>query len=104
VRPGLGDELVHEGHRLRIYTPYGRHWYAYSLRRLQENPKIAGYIAADTLSRLGQGLRAITIRSPGTRSSRRPQRLGSGSSSSRSTASPAPASASTITPTGQASK
>jgi len=52
VRPGLGDELVREGHRLRIYVPFGRHWYAYSLRRLQENPKIAGYIAADTLGRL----------------------------------------------------
>jgi proline dehydrogenase len=52
VRPGLGDELVVEGHRLRIYVPFGRHWYAYSLRRLQENPKIAGYIAADTLGRL----------------------------------------------------
>ena len=52
VRRGLGDQLVREGHRLRIYVPFGRHWYAYSLRRLQENPKIAGYIAADTLGRL----------------------------------------------------
>ena len=52
VRPELGDELVEEGHRLRIYVPFGRHWYAYSLRRLQENPKIAGYIAADTVGRL----------------------------------------------------
>jgi proline dehydrogenase len=52
VRPELGDELVREGHRLRIYVPFGRHWYAYSLRRLQENPRIAGYIAADTFGRL----------------------------------------------------
>jgi len=52
VRGELGDELVIEGHRLRIYVPFGRHWYAYSLRRLQENPKLAGYIAADTLGRL----------------------------------------------------
>jgi proline dehydrogenase len=55
VRPSLGDELVREGHRLRIYTPFGRHWYSYSLRRLQENPKIAGYIAADTFNRLLPG-------------------------------------------------
>jgi proline dehydrogenase len=55
VRPRLGDELVREGHRLRIYTPFGRHWYSYSLRRLQENPKIAGYIAADTFNRLLPG-------------------------------------------------
>jgi proline dehydrogenase len=55
VRPALGDALIREGHRLRIYTPFGRHWYAYSLRRLQENPRIAGYIAADTLNRLVPG-------------------------------------------------
>jgi proline dehydrogenase len=52
VRPQLGDELVREGHRLRIYVPFGRQWYEYSIRRLQENPKIAGYIALDTLRRL----------------------------------------------------
>jgi proline dehydrogenase len=55
VRAGLGDELVREGHRLRIYTPFGRHWYSYSIRRLQENPKIAGYIATDTFNRLLPG-------------------------------------------------
>jgi proline dehydrogenase len=55
VRKPLGDALVREGHRLRIYVPYGEHWYAYSLRRLQENPKIAGYIAADTFGRLVPG-------------------------------------------------
>ena len=55
VRPSMGDELVRGGHRLRIYTPFGEHWYAYSLRRLQENPKIAGYIAADTVGRLIPG-------------------------------------------------
>jgi proline dehydrogenase len=55
VRPALGDALVRGGHRLRIYTPFGRQWYAYSLRRLQENPKIAGYIAADTVGRLIPG-------------------------------------------------
>jgi proline dehydrogenase len=52
VRPRRGDELVREGHRLRIYVPFGRQWYEYSLRRLQENPSIAGYVATDTLGRL----------------------------------------------------
>jgi proline dehydrogenase len=55
VRPALGDELVRQGHRLRIYTPFGRDWSEYSMRRLQENPKIAGYIAADTFNRLVPG-------------------------------------------------
>jgi proline dehydrogenase len=52
VREGLADELVRGGHTLRVYVPYGRQWYEYSLRRLQENPKIAGYVARDTLRRL----------------------------------------------------
>jgi proline dehydrogenase len=55
VRHERGDELVREGHRLRVYVPFGQQWYEYSLRRLQENPKIAGYIAADTLGRLIPG-------------------------------------------------
>jgi proline dehydrogenase len=61
VRPELGDALVREGHRLRIYVPYGRQWYEYSLRRLQENPKIAGYVAADTLGRFGLRRRAASL-------------------------------------------
>jgi proline dehydrogenase len=47
VRPELGDRIVAGGHRLRIYVPFGRQWYEYSFRRLQENPKIAGYVAGD---------------------------------------------------------
>jgi proline dehydrogenase len=52
VRPERGDALVRDGHRLRVYVPFGTHWYEYSIRRLQENPKIAGYVAADTVKRL----------------------------------------------------
>ena len=52
VKEGLADELVREGHTVRIYIPYVRQWYEYSLRRLQENPRIAGYVAADTLRRI----------------------------------------------------
>lgn len=55
VQTRLGDRLVADGHRLRIYVPFGRQWYEYSLRRLQENPKVAGYIAADTFNRLVPG-------------------------------------------------
>jgi len=36
--------LVDAGYKLRVYVPYGRQWYAYSMRRLKENPKIALYI------------------------------------------------------------
>jgi proline dehydrogenase len=51
VRPDRADALVRAGHRVRIYVPFGQQWYEYSVRRLQENPAIAGYVAADTLGR-----------------------------------------------------
>jgi proline dehydrogenase len=40
-----------EGHGLRVYVPYGDNWYAYSLRRLKENPRLAGYVALSLLQR-----------------------------------------------------
>lgn len=46
VREPLRRVIRREGHRLRVYVPYGPQWYAYSLRRLKENPQIAGYILA----------------------------------------------------------
>jgi proline dehydrogenase len=55
VTPHYGDRLVRDGHRLRVYAPFGQQWYGYSVRRLQENPKIASYIVSDTLSRLFAG-------------------------------------------------
>jgi proline dehydrogenase len=54
VRAARGDELVRDGHRLRVYVPFGTHWYEYSVRRLQENPRIAGHVAADTMRRLAR--------------------------------------------------
>jgi proline dehydrogenase len=56
VRPERADELVADGHRVRIYVPYGSHWYEYSVRRLQENPKMAGYIASDIFGRMRHAL------------------------------------------------
>lgn len=52
VREERRDELVAEGHRLRVYVPFGEHWYRYSLRRLQENPGMAGTIAKATAGRV----------------------------------------------------
>lgn len=52
---GVDEELRRlirrDGHRLRVYVPYGSHWYAYSLRRLKENPRIAGYVLSGLLRR-----------------------------------------------------
>ena len=44
VREKRRDQIVQDGHRLRIYVPFGEQWYTYSSRRLQENPQMAWYI------------------------------------------------------------
>lgn len=45
VAERLRDELVADGHPLRVYVPFGEQWFAYSARRLRENPAIAGHVA-----------------------------------------------------------
>ena len=44
VDPVLRKSLLDAGHRLRVYVPYGKDWYAYSTRRLKENPSIARHV------------------------------------------------------------
>lgn len=44
VERGLRRILVDQGHPVRVYVPFGKEWFAYSVRRLKENPKMAGYI------------------------------------------------------------
>jgi proline dehydrogenase len=55
VREERATELVAGGHRLRVYVPYGDRWYEYSLRRLQENPALAGMLAKAALLRVVPG-------------------------------------------------
>ena len=56
VREARATELVAAGHPLRVYVPFGQRWYEYSLRRLQENPQMAGVIARATVARaIGRG-------------------------------------------------
>ncbi|MEW5877841.1 MAG: proline dehydrogenase family protein [Acidobacteriota bacterium] len=40
VDPALRRIIVSAGHKLRVYVPFGSHWYPYSVRRLRENPNI----------------------------------------------------------------
>jgi len=44
VDPELRRILLADGHRLRVYVPYGRDWYPYSTRRLRENPEVATHV------------------------------------------------------------
>ena len=51
VRDNKRDELVKDGHKVRVYVPYGEDWYGYSMRRLKENPEIAAHILKAVISR-----------------------------------------------------
>jgi proline dehydrogenase len=44
VREKRRDTIVNDGHHLRVYIPFGEQWYAYSTRRLKENPHMAWYV------------------------------------------------------------
>lgn len=44
VTPGLREEIVNNGHDMRVYVPFGVKWFTYSTRRLKENPKMASHI------------------------------------------------------------
>jgi proline dehydrogenase len=44
VARSLRRRLTADRRRLRVYVPYGEAWYAYSVRRLKENPSIAGHV------------------------------------------------------------
>jgi proline dehydrogenase len=38
IRRDLQEQLVEEGYPVRVYVPFGTHWYPYFMRRLAERP------------------------------------------------------------------
>lgn len=46
----LRNIILNGGHRLRVYVPFGKQWYAYCMRRLKENPSIARHILKNLLT------------------------------------------------------
>lgn len=44
VTPELRSSIVKQGHKMRVYVPFGKDWFGYSTRRLKENPKMASHI------------------------------------------------------------
>ena len=44
VTPDLRSSIVKQGHKMRVYVPFGKDWFGYSTRRLKENPKMASHI------------------------------------------------------------
>jgi proline dehydrogenase len=44
VREQRRRQIIAQGHRMRVYTPFGKDWYGYATRRLKENPAVAGHV------------------------------------------------------------
>jgi proline dehydrogenase len=51
VRQRLQLELLHEGYKVLVATPYGPEWYPYLMRRLAERPANLGFIARNLVRR-----------------------------------------------------
>ncbi|HZT43509.1 MAG TPA: proline dehydrogenase family protein [Chthonomonadaceae bacterium] len=45
IRRDLQFQLAKEGYRMRVYTPFGSHWYPYLMRRLAERPANLWFVA-----------------------------------------------------------
>ena len=49
VRRDLQVQLARDGYRMRVYVPYGRHWYPYFMRRLAERPANVWFVMKNIL-------------------------------------------------------
>jgi proline dehydrogenase len=38
IRRELQEKLAQQGHRVRVYVPFGSAWYPYLMRRIAEKP------------------------------------------------------------------
>ena len=50
IRRDLQLSLVQQGHRVRIYVPFGREWFPYFMRRLGERPANVAFVIRSLLS------------------------------------------------------
>src|SRR6266576_3085978 len=49
VRRDLQTQLARDGYNMRVYVPYGKHWYPYFMRRLAERPANIWFILRNLL-------------------------------------------------------
>jgi len=49
VRRDLQRQLARDGYNVRIYVPYGKHWYPYFMRRLAERPANVWFVLKNVL-------------------------------------------------------
>jgi proline dehydrogenase len=52
VEDGLRDIIRDQGYPVRVYVPFGEDWFAYSIRRLKENPKMVSYVITGMIKNL----------------------------------------------------
>jgi proline dehydrogenase len=51
IRPNEQRRLVDMGAQVRVYVPYGREWYGYTMRRLAERPANLGFFLRSLATR-----------------------------------------------------
>lgn len=51
IRRELQEDLTRRGHQVRVYVPFGTHWYPYYMRRLAERPANIWFLASNYLRR-----------------------------------------------------
>ncbi len=51
IRRDLQHELAHQGYPVRVYVPYGTHWYPYFMRRLAERPANVWFFVSNLFHR-----------------------------------------------------
>jgi len=49
IRRDLQRQLSRDGYNMRIYVPYGKHWYPYFMRRLAERPANIWFVMKNVL-------------------------------------------------------
>jgi proline dehydrogenase len=49
IRRDLQEQLVRAGHLVRVYVPFGTHWYPYYMRRLAERPANLWFFVSNLL-------------------------------------------------------
>ncbi len=49
VRRDLQEQLVRDGHRVRVYVPFGTQWYPYLMRRLAERPANVAFLTGNVV-------------------------------------------------------
>ena len=49
IRRDLQRQLARDGYNVRVYVPYGKHWYPYFMRRLAERPANIWFVTKNLL-------------------------------------------------------